>query len=112
MKQDMAADYLHIGDQLTISRAELESLAARLHIRKLSLFGSAARGDLRPDSDIDLLVEFEPGKAPSLGTLLEISDAFSVLFGGAPVDVVTVSILENPYRRRAIERDMRLLYAA
>ena len=36
------------------------------HIRKLSLFGSAAWGELRPDSDIDLLVEFEPGKAPSL----------------------------------------------
>jgi predicted nucleotidyltransferase len=111
-KPEMAADHLRIGDQLVISRAELKTLAARFHIRKLSLFGSAARGDLRPESDIDLLVEFEPGKAPSLGGMLEISDAFSVLFGGRPVDVATASILENPYRRRAIERDMELLYAA
>lgn len=112
MKPEMATDHVRVGDQLSISRAQLESLATRFHIRKLSLFGSAARGDLRPDSDIDLLVEFEPGTAPSLGGMLEISDAFSVLFEGRRVDVATASILENPYRRRSIERDMRLLYAA
>lgn len=81
MKQAMATDYLQVGNQLRVSRAEIGSLAKRFHISKLSLFGSAARGDLRPDSDIDLLVEFEPGKAPSLGGMLEISDAFSALFG-------------------------------
>ena len=112
MKQGMAADYLQVGDQLRVSRAEVGSLARRFHIAKLSLFGSAARGDLRPDSDIDLLVEFEPGKAPSLGGMLEISDALSALFGGRAVDLATASILENPYRRRAIERDMEMLYAA
>lgn len=112
MKHEIAGDYLRIGDQLTVSRAELETLARRFHIRKLSLFGSAARGELRPDSDIDLLVEFQPGNAPSLGGMLDISDAFSVLFGGRSVDLATASILENPYRRRAIERDMEMLYAA
>ena len=110
--QGMAADYLQVGDQLRVSRAEVVSLAKRFHISRLSLFGSAARGELRPDSDIDLLVEFEPGKAPSLGGMLEISDAFSALFGGRAVDLATASILENPYRRRAIERDMEMLYAA
>ena len=112
MKQEEASDYLQVGAQLKIAHADLESLATRFHIRKLSLFGSAARGELRPDSDIDLLVEFEPGKAPSLGGMLEISDAFSVMFGGREVDLATASILENPYRRRAIERDLEMLYAA
>jgi predicted nucleotidyltransferase len=112
MKQEIAGGYLQLGGQLTVSRAEVESLARRFHIRKLVLFGSAARGELRPDSDIDLLVEFEPGKAPSLGGMLGISDAFSGLFGGRSVDLATASILENPYRRRAIERDMEMLYAA
>ncbi|MCP5407630.1 MAG: nucleotidyltransferase domain-containing protein [Chromatiaceae bacterium] len=108
----MATDYLQVGNQLRVSRAEIGSLAKRFHISKLSLFGSAARGDLRPDSDIDLLVEFEPGKAPSLGGMLEISDAFSALFWGRAIDLATAAILENPYRRRAIERDMEMLYAA
>ena len=112
MNPGTAADYLQVGDQLKVSRTELVSLAKRFHISRLSLFGSAARGDLRPDSDIDLLVEFEPGKAPSLAGMLEISEAFSALFGGRAVDLATTSILENPYRRRAIERDMEMLYAA
>jgi predicted nucleotidyltransferase len=44
--------------------------------------------------------------------MVEIQDAFSVLFGGRKVDVATPSILNNPYRRRAIEKDMEELYAA
>ena len=81
--------------------------------RRLALFGSAARGELRPDSDIDLLVEFESGESPSLGGMTEIQEAFAKLFGGRKVGVATPSILNNPYRRRAIEKDMEeKLYAA
>jgi uncharacterized protein len=103
---------LVIGGTIVISRSDLKKLARHHHIRRLVLFGSAARGELRPDSDIDLLVEFETGKAPSLGGLVEIQDAFAKLFGGRKVDVATPSILNNPYRRRAIEKDMEELYAA
>lgn len=112
VKQQPIGDYLSIDCHLTVNRAELEALAMRFHIRRLALFGSAARGDLRPDSDIDLLVEFEAGRAPALGGMVEISDALSRLFAGRSIDLATPSILENPYRRRAIERDMQLLYAA
>ena len=76
------------------------------------LFGSAVRGNLKPDRDIDLLVEFENGGAPSLGGMVEIQEVFSELFGGRKVDVATPSILNNPYRKRAIEKDMEELYAA
>lgn len=78
---------LLIGGALVISRTALRKLAQRYHIQRLSLFGSAARGELRPDSDIDLLVEFENGAAPSLGGVVEIQDAFVTLFGGRKVDV-------------------------
>ena len=101
-----------IGGALEVSRAALRKLAQRYHIRRLVLFGSAARGELRPDSDIDLLVEFEKGAAPSLGGMVEIQDAFVKLFHGRKVDVATPSILNNPYRKRAIEKDMKELYAA
>ena len=103
---------LMIGGQIKISRTALKKLAKRFHIRRLSLFGSAARGELTPDSDIDLLVEFENDRVPSLGGMVEIQDAFVNLFGGRKVDVATPSILNNPYRKRAIEKDRKELYAA
>ncbi|MCU7919073.1 MAG: nucleotidyltransferase domain-containing protein [Candidatus Thiodiazotropha sp. (ex Epidulcina cf. delphinae)] len=105
-------DRIVIGEALAISRAALRKLAQHYQIRRLVLFGSAARGELRPDSDIDLLVEFERGAAPSLGGMVEIQDAFAKLFGGRKVDIATPAILKNPYRRHAIEKDMEVLYAA
>lgn len=105
-------DRLVIGGTLAVSRAALRKLAKRYHIRRLVLFGSAARGELKPDSDIDLLIYFENGGAPSLGGMVEIQDAFATVFGGRKVDVATPAILNNPYRQRAIEKDMQELYAA
>jgi predicted nucleotidyltransferase len=48
-------------------KAELERLCRRYHARRLSLFGSALQGDFGPESDVDVLVEFEPGHTPGLG---------------------------------------------
>lgn len=97
---------------VTVPQDALLALVQRYHIKRLVLFGSAARGELGPDSDIDLLVEFKAGRAPSLGGMVAINAAFSTLFDGRKVDLATPSILNNPYRRRAIERDMEELYAA
>lgn len=105
-------DVLQIKGVTPISRSELSALIKRYHIKRLALFGSAARGELAPASDIDLLVEFEDGKAPSLGGLVALNDAFSPLFDGRKVDIATPAILNNPYRRREIEKDMQVLYAA
>lgn len=105
-------DTVLIGQDIHISVDALTQLTNRYHICRVTLFGSAARGELRPESDIDLLVEFEPGKAPSLGGMIDIQDAFSALFNGRKVDLATPAILNNPYRRRAIEKDMEVLYAA
>jgi len=105
-------DRMVIGGKVVISRAALQELARRYHIHRIVVFGSAARGELKPDSDIDLLVEFEKGESPSLGGMVEIQEAFAVLFGGRKVDVATPAILNNPYRQREIEKDMEELYAA
>ena len=105
-------DSINIGSQLSMSSRALLALVRLYHIQRLVLFGSAARGELEPGSDIDLLVEFKPGRSPSLGGMVEIKEALSALFGGREVDLATPSILNNPYRRRAIEKDMEELYAA
>ena len=107
-----ADDIILPGGLAPVSRIVLAELARRYHIKQLALFGSAARGELTSSSDVDLLVEFEQGKAPSLGGMTAINNAFSSLFGGRKVDIATPAILNNPYRRREIEKDMELLYAA
>ena len=101
-----------ISGDLTVSRVALMELIHRYHICRLVLFGSAAHGKLGPQSDIDLLVEFEQGTGPSIGGIVTIQKAFSELFRGLKVDLTTPSILNNPYRRRAIEKNMEELYAA
>jgi predicted nucleotidyltransferase len=90
----------------------LEQLCHRYRVRRLELFGSAARGEDRPDSDLDFLVEFEPlprgAYADSYFGLLE---ALEHLFGKR-VDLIVTSTIGNPYLREFIERTKRLVYAA
>jgi predicted nucleotidyltransferase len=101
-----------VGRPRTVPRAKLAALCRKYHVRRLGLFGSAARGALGPESDVDLLIEFEPGKAPSLWAEPEMRQAFGALFGGRRVDLVPPQVMENPYRRKSILRDLRVLYEA
>jgi predicted nucleotidyltransferase len=88
----------------------LAALCRRYKVKKMALFGSAARGVLRPDSDVDLLVEFKPKQGPSLWGLVDMQDSLSPLFGGRQVHIASPGILNNPHRRRTIERDLKVLY--
>lgn len=60
-------DKICIGREISVEVSAIAELARQNHIRRITLFGSAARGEMTSQSDIDLIVEFEPGKAPSLG---------------------------------------------
>lgn len=80
----------------------LASLCRRHRIRRLSLFGSLQRGDARPDSDADLLVEFEPGGKPGLLAMAEIELALSHLLGGRKVDVRTAEDLSRFFREEVV----------
>ncbi len=82
-------------------------------IRKLSVFGSALRDDFGSESDIDVLVEFAPGRTPGfrfVGIAAELSELF-----GRPVDVLTHSSVErslNYIRRKEILDSAEVIYAA
>jgi uncharacterized protein len=89
----------------------LETLCRRWKIRELSLFGSAARDEVRPDSDIDLLVEYESDADWSLLDVARLQRELSELFG-RPVYLVRERNVTNPYRLTTIKRDRRALYAA
>lgn len=100
------------GEALHVPQDRLKKLCRRYHIRRLSVFGSAARGEAGPRSDVDLMVEFEPGRAPSLWAGPDLDKAFSALFGNRPVDIVPPEVMRNPYRRQTIQRDLKVLYEA
>ncbi len=93
------------------SSATIKRLCRKYGIARLALFGSAARGEMTPESDVDLLVEFAPDSKVSLFDIPAIQEAFSAAFGGRQVDIATPEVLENPYRRKTILRDARVLYA-
>jgi len=81
----------------------LASLCRRHHIRRLALFGSTLKGSARPESDVDLLVEFEAGLEPGLIRLAGIEAEFSRLLGGRPADLRTAGDL-SPYFRDEVAR--------
>lgn len=74
----------------------------RHHIRTLSLFGSMLSGTDRPDSDVDLLVEFEPGKKPGLLRLAAIEAELSALLDGRQVDLRTAEDLSRHFRDNVV----------
>ncbi|HRH89324.1 MAG TPA: nucleotidyltransferase domain-containing protein [Rubrivivax sp.] len=90
---------------------KIDDLCRRYRVRTLRLFGSAAVGRETPSSDVDLLVDFAPGQAPSAFELVDLRDALSRVFDGRPVDLAFPGILDNPYRRRAIEPQLQPLYS-
>lgn len=91
---------------------QIAALCQSNHIARLAVFGSAARDEQGPDSDIDLLVEFEHGYAPSLAGFARLRQAFAVMLNAQRVDLATPSILRNPYRRKVILAELKELYAA
>jgi predicted nucleotidyltransferase len=90
----------NINDLLKSKREEILRLAAKRGVRDVRIFGSVARGQARPDSDIDFLVDLETGRSLlDLGGLL--NDLQKLL--GRSVDVVTESGLRERIRRRVLK---------
>lgn len=104
------AEYAVRGATLQVPRQRLAGICRRYGVKKLSLFGSAARGQLRADSDVDLLVEFAPKSTTTLFDLPRMQDELSALFGNRRVDIATPEILKNPFRRKSILPDLKVLY--
>jgi uncharacterized protein len=89
----------------------LAELCRRNGIRRLSLFGSVLKGADRPDSDIDLLVEFEPDNVPGLLGMAAIEAELSNLLGGRRVDLRTPQELSR-YFRDEVMREAEVQFAA
>jgi predicted nucleotidyltransferase len=93
-----------------IPQDALERVCDRFQVRELAIFGSGARGQLRSDSDIDLLVVFDDGARVGLITFARLRHELSKLFG-RPVDLVPKDGLK-PALRDHVLQESRTLYAA
>ena len=98
-----------MSPHITIDRHAITAFCRRHRIRKLSLFGSVLREDFRPDSDVDVLIEFEPGVTAGLirlaGMELELSEVLK-----RKVDLRTPAEL-SPYFRDAVLERAQVQYA-
>ncbi len=95
---------------ITIPKAEIAALCRRYRVRRLSLFGSVVRGDFGPESDIDVLVEFEPQARVGFLTLSRMARELSALLGRR-VDLVPRSGLK-PAIREIVLKEEQVIYAA
>ena len=95
--------------KFSIPKDEIAGFCRRHHIRRLSLFGSVLTGDFRPDSDVDVLVEFRPGHTPGLA-FFEMEEELSGILG-RKVDLNTPGFLSRYFRDRVLA-EAEVQYAA
>jgi predicted nucleotidyltransferase len=93
--------------QIKIQKKKIAAFCQKHHIRKLAFFGSVLREDFRPESDIDILVEFEPGFTPGLA-FFAMQDELSKILG-RQVDLNTPKFISN-YFRDVVQKEAQTAY--
>ena len=91
-----------MAENFSIPKDKVAEFCRRNHISKLALFGSVLRDDFSPDSDIDVLVEFEPDAGIGFFELYDIEQELSSLLGGRKVDLSTPKCLSKYFRDKVL----------
>ncbi|WP_241421175.1 nucleotidyltransferase family protein [Candidatus Contubernalis alkaliaceticus] len=89
--------------KINIPKQDIVSFCRKHNIKKLSIYGSALRGDLKPESDIDILVEFYKEFIPGFFKLVDMEEELSLIFGGRKVDLRTPNDLSRYFRNEVLE---------
>ena len=92
-----------MNPNLKIPPERLRSFYLKHGIKKLAVFGSALGNAFGPESDIDLLVEFEPDRIPTLFDMTEIEQELSIICGGRKIDLRTPEDLSRYFRNRVLK---------
>ena len=95
--------------RIEVPQEEIAGFCRRNHIKKLAFFGSVLRDDFRPESDVDVLVEFELGRTPGLAFFRMEEELSRIL--GRQVDLNTPGFL-SPYFRDRVIAEAEVRYAA
>ncbi len=100
-----------VSHNIDVPMAGIEGLCRKWRVARFSLFGSVLREDFGPDSDVDVLVSFQPDSTWDLLDLVDMRDELKALFG-RNVDLVEEEGLRNPFRRSNILSTRQVIYAA
>ena len=95
--------------RIDLPKDKIAEFCRRNHIRRLAFFGSVLRDDFTPKSDVDVLVEFEPGHVPGLA-FITMQDELSELLG-RKVDLNTPACLSRYFRKEVLD-EAEVLYDA
>ena len=96
--------------RISVDRKRLAGFCRRHHIRRLALFGSVLRADFGPESDVDVLVEFESAHVPGLFGIARLERELSMIFGRRKVDLRTAEDLSR-YFRAEVLKEAEVQYA-
>lgn len=99
----------NINGNLKLDEQAIADFCKRWKVIELSLFGSVLRDDFKAESDVDVLVVFEPDAPWSYWDWAKMSDELEGIFGH-PVDLVEKRSIENPYRRHEILTSRRIIH--
>lgn len=91
-----------MNGNIAIDKEEIANFCRRYHIVRLLIFGSALRDDFGPDSDIDVLADFEPGHVPGFFRLSDMQEELSGAFSGRQVDLRTPQDLSRYFRDKVV----------
>jgi uncharacterized protein len=97
----MKKDRMNSHPQISFPKEKIAGFCRRHHIKKLAIFGSALRPDFRADSDIDVLVEFEPDHVPGLAFFAMAEELSEIL--GRKVDLNTPQCLSRYFRDQVLQ---------
>ena len=89
----------------------IPAFCSKWKVRQLGLIGSVLRSDFGPNSDVDVVVEFDPDATWSMLDVVQMRDELATLFA-RPVDIIEESAIRNPYMLDSIRRTKRVVYAA
>ncbi|MGQ0633943.1 MAG: nucleotidyltransferase family protein [Planctomycetaceae bacterium] len=84
----------NLRQNIPATEQQIAEFCRRHHIRRLSFFGSVLRDDFRADSDVDVLIEFEPGRTPGLA-VFDVEQELSALCGGRRIDMANPRYLNR-----------------
>ncbi len=99
------------GVKIELPRVQIEAFCRRFGVAEFALFGSVLREDFEADSDIDVMLQFLPGRGFTFENTPDIQDELQRIFN-RPVDVIEKGRVRNPIRRKAIMSSYQVVYAA
>jgi uncharacterized protein len=100
-----------IEERLRVGMDAIREFCEKWGIIEFALFGSVVRDDFGPESDIDVMVRFDPERRPLGYAYVGVKLALEK-FLGRSVDMLEFGPIRNPYVRRSVERDLTVVYAA